>query len=94
MPTQNVNLPQALADFVKEKVKGGRFNNASEVVRAGLRLLEQREAEDAAKLQALREAVQLGIDQVERGEYVTVPPGGVDGYMDSVKARVRRKQTA
>lgn len=39
----------------------GRFNNVSEVVRAGLRLLEEREAEQAVKLQALREAIALGL---------------------------------
>ena len=41
MPTQNVNLQDHQADFIRERVRMGRFQNASEVVRAGLRLLEQ-----------------------------------------------------
>jgi antitoxin ParD1/3/4 len=47
--------------FIRQQVDCGRFNNVSEVVRAGLRLLEEREAEQAAKLQALREAVAVGL---------------------------------
>ena len=43
------------------QVDSGRFNNVSEVVRAGLRLLEEREADKAAKLQALREAIAAGL---------------------------------
>jgi antitoxin ParD1/3/4 len=35
----------------------------------GLRLVEQREAEDATKLKALRSAAQLGVDALERGEF-------------------------
>lgn len=43
--------------FIKEQVKGGRYNNASEVVREGLRLVEEREA----KLQALRDHINAAI---------------------------------
>jgi len=43
--------------------------NVSEVLRAGLRLLEQREAEDAGKLKALRAAARIGVDALDRGEF-------------------------
>ena len=56
MPTRNVVLTDRQAAAVERLVASGRYQNASEVLRAGLRLLEQREAEDAAKLAALREA--------------------------------------
>lgn len=46
--------------------------NVSEVVREGLRLLEQREREDKAKLQWLRAAAKEGFDQLDRGDYVAV----------------------
>ncbi|MBM3376308.1 MAG: type II toxin-antitoxin system ParD family antitoxin [Betaproteobacteria bacterium] len=56
MPT-SVALSPHFETFIRQQVDSGRFNNVSEVVRAGLRLLEEREAEQAAKLQALREAI-------------------------------------
>jgi len=46
--------------FVKEQLSAGRFNNASEVIRAGLRLLEEHEQLQALKLQELRSAIAAG----------------------------------
>ncbi|WP_145854273.1 type II toxin-antitoxin system ParD family antitoxin [Pedobacter suwonensis] len=56
------NTSMALRDhfenFVEERISEGRFKNASEVIRAGLRLLEDEEN----KIKILREALQVGID--------------------------------
>lgn len=60
MPTRNVNLTAELDQFVAKKVKTGRYENASEVVRAGLRTLEREEREFDAKLAALRTAIDEG----------------------------------
>jgi antitoxin ParD1/3/4 len=60
MPTRNVNLTEELDRFVLEKVAGGRYENASEVVRAGLRTLEREERQYEAKLAALRSAIDEG----------------------------------
>lgn len=60
MPT-SVALSPHFETFVRQQVESGRFNNVSEVVRAGLRLLEDQEAQQAAKLQALREAIAVGL---------------------------------
>jgi putative addiction module CopG family antidote len=60
MPTRNVNLPEALDRSVLTKVKSGRYENASEVVRAALRTLEREEQEHEAKLVALRAAIDEG----------------------------------
>lgn len=60
MPTRNVNLTDELDRFVAKKVKTGRYENASEVVRAGLRTLEREEQEHEAKLAALRAAIDEG----------------------------------
>lgn len=60
MPT-SVALSPHFESFIRQQVDSGRFNNISEVVRAGLRLLEEREAEQAAKLHALREAIAVGL---------------------------------
>ena len=60
MPTRNVNLTQELDRFVLQKVKSGRYENASEVVRAALRTLE-REEQHQVKLSALRAAINEGL---------------------------------
>ena len=72
MPTRNVNLTEYFDRFIEAGITSGRFSNASEVVRQGLRLLEQREKEDKAKLKWLRAAVKEGLDDMERGDYVTL----------------------
>jgi antitoxin ParD1/3/4 len=68
MPTRNVHLTEHFDKFIATGIESGRFSNASEIVREGLRLLEQREEEDRAKLEWLRAAVKEGIDQLDRGE--------------------------
>ena len=65
MPTRNVNLTDELDRFVVAKVESGRYENASEVVRAALRTLEHEEQRYEAKLAALRAA----IDEVTRAAW-------------------------
>jgi antitoxin ParD1/3/4 len=60
MPTRNINLTPEMDRFVATRIKKGRYANASEVLRAGLRALEEDEKEDQARLDALRMAVQAG----------------------------------
>lgn len=60
MPTRNVNLTDELDRFVSLKIKSGRYENASEVIRAALRTLERDEEQFEAKLTALRAAVDQG----------------------------------
>lgn len=59
MPT-SVALSPHFESFVKHQVTTGRFNNVSEVVRAGLRLLEDQEQVKSLKLQELRAAIEAG----------------------------------
>jgi antitoxin ParD1/3/4 len=72
MPTRNVDLTEHFDRFIETGITSGRFSNASEVVREGLRLLEQREHEDQAKLECLRAAAKEGFDAIDRGDYVTL----------------------
>ncbi len=60
MPTRNVNLTPELDNFVLDRVESGRFENASEVVRAALRGMEREERVYEAKLAALRTAIDEG----------------------------------
>jgi len=71
MPTRNVVLTEHQAEMIERLVSSGRYQNASEVLREGLRLLEQRTAEDAARLAALREAASVGIEDIEEGRFET-----------------------
>lgn len=69
MPTRNVVLTDRQADLVERLVASGRYQNASEVLREGLRLIEGREAEDEARLDALRNAASVGIADIDAGRF-------------------------
>jgi len=64
MATRNVVLSDAQSAFVDDLVASGRYQNASEALRAGLRLLEREETE----IKALRVRLAAGLDQARRGE--------------------------
>jgi antitoxin ParD1/3/4 len=61
MPTRNVVLTEQQAELIENLVHSGRYQNASEVLRDGLRLLQSRELEESAKLEFIRGA----LDQAE-----------------------------
>jgi antitoxin ParD1/3/4 len=70
-------------NLVKDLVSSGRYSTASEAIRDGLRLLEEREELRLAKLEALREAVREGL---ESGEPI---PFNAEGIIAEAKARKR-----
>jgi antitoxin ParD1/3/4 len=67
--------------FVEERVKSGRFNNASEVVRAGLRLLEHQERQRELELQKLRQSIEDGRR--------SGPPKPADEVFERLEAKYR-----
>jgi antitoxin ParD1/3/4 len=67
MPTRNVVLTDHQAHLIDSLVSSGRFQNASEVLRAGLRLIEREETEAQARLDALRDAARAGLSDVSAG---------------------------
>lgn len=77
MPTRNVNLTDELDRFVNSRIESGRYESASEVIRAALRTLEREEQEYEAKMAALRKAI-------DEGDASGIATG-------DVFARVRRK---
>jgi antitoxin ParD1/3/4 len=85
IPTQNVNLSDQQADFIRQSVGNGRFRNVSEVVRAGLRLLEQQKQIDRLKLRTLRRISKQAFDEIDRGDFELADD--LDGFM----ARFGRK---
>lgn len=81
----NVSLTPALAKFVRDRVKRGRYQSASEVVRDGLRVLAEREKERRGALEEVRRKIAEGIARADRG-------GFVDG--EGVFAEWRRRDQA
>lgn len=69
MPTRNLVLTDHQARFIERLVTSGRYQNASEVLREGLRMVERRESEDEMRLAALREAARTGMAQLEEGAF-------------------------
>ena len=67
MPTRNIVLTDQQAEFVKRVVSSGRNQNASEVLREGIRLIERQELENAVHLKALRKAAKISIADMEFG---------------------------
>jgi antitoxin ParD1/3/4 len=69
MPTRNVVLTEHHEKLLAELVRSGRYQNASEVLREGLRLIEDRDAREGAKLHALQEAARVGFADLDEGRY-------------------------
>jgi antitoxin ParD1/3/4 len=78
----NVSLTPELEVLVNTKVASGMYNSASEVVRDGLRLIQQRDELFQKKLDALRADVRLGLDDLEAGRLV-------DGHIAMANRRTR-----
>ena len=81
----NISLTEEIEEFVRRKVESGRYSSAAEVIRAGLRLLDQEDELGSARLPAIRARVEEGIAQAERGELV-------DG--EEAVARARKRAAA
>ncbi|WP_338526740.1 type II toxin-antitoxin system ParD family antitoxin [Pseudomonas batumici] len=71
-PTGSIVLTGHLAPVINDLVVSCRYPNASEVMREGLRLLEQREAEERAKPEALRQATSGGLMDLEQGRFIEI----------------------
>ena len=66
----NISLTGELERLVQRKVESGRYRSPSEVIRAGLRLLEREDERTEVRLTEIRAQVRAGIEQAERGEFV------------------------
>lgn len=69
MRTRNVVLTDHQTEVIDRLVASGRYQNASEVLREGVRLVEDREKEDQARLKALRDAARVGLKDVKAGRF-------------------------
>jgi antitoxin ParD1/3/4 len=78
----NVSLTPELEKLVMRKVQSGLYQSASEVIREGLRLLEDQDRLRELHLAEVRKKIQAGLDQLDRGE-------GIPG--DQVYAEMKQK---
>jgi len=68
--TLNVSLTPELGRFIESRLRSGKYQTASEVVREALRLLESRERSPVASVSELKAEIELGLEQLRRGEAV------------------------
>lgn len=68
MPTRNVNLTDHYDQFVEEQVGAGKYQNASEVLRAALRLLEQHFQTEEQRLTILKKLATDGFASLDQGQ--------------------------
>lgn len=83
----NVSLTTRLEKLVNQKVTGGLYHSASEVIRAGLRLLEEQDELRRRRLKELRQEIALGLEEAQRGESKPLDMG-------AIRAEVRRRTAA
>jgi len=89
MPTRNVVITDHQAEMIERLVNSGEYQNGSEVLREGLRLVEERQAVQQAKLVALREAARIGWADIEAGRYVDFATGEqMSSYFEKMIKRV------
>lgn len=88
--TLNVSLTPELDQFVQDRVASGRYQTASEVVREGLRLLENQESERSARFQALKSRLEAASAAAERGELFD-PQCVWDDIAEMKRERAKRK---
>jgi len=91
----NVSLTPELEEFIEKEVKTGMYQSASEVIRAGLRLLKDDKAPKprfiVSSAEELEEKLLVGIRQLDRGEGI---PGDVAAKQLRERAQARRKRNA
>jgi antitoxin ParD1/3/4 len=74
--------------FIESLIESGRYSTASEIMRDGLRLIEEREERRKAKLEALRAEIQKGLDSGPAEEV------DIHEMIESVKRRGRQRLAA
>ncbi len=94
MPTRNVVLSERQQQLVEALVQSGRYQNASEVLREGLRLIEERERLEGAKLKALKQAARLGWADVSAGRYADVADDRLEEFVGQLGRRAAQPAKA
>ena len=91
MPTRNISLTAEQDAFVEKIVEAGEYQSASEAVRDALRALQQRRREDELKLKALRARLLVGVEALDRGDFVELDEAELEGYLRPARTRSRKR---
>lgn len=83
----NISLTPELEQLVNDKVTSGMYQTASEVIREGLRLLNDRDQ----RLSSLRRDIRAGFQAVERGGYTDFDASNIQELGKRVKARGQKR---
>ena len=83
MPTMNVSLPRALAEYVESEVASGEYGTASEVVRDALRLLRHERAAREEKIAILRREIAIGMAQADAGPFADETIEEIEASLDA-----------
>lgn len=94
MATRNVVLTEHQHEFVESLVTSGRYQNASEVLREGLRLVEREHAEEAAKIAVLRRAADQGWSDLAAGRFDDVDDESLEDFIGQLGRRAVEVQSA
>jgi len=94
MPTRNVVLTDHHEKVIETLLGAGRYQNASEVLRDGLRLVEEREGRNAARLEALREASRVGWADLDEGRYSDFDDDELEGVIEELGRRAGERVRA
>lgn len=91
MPTRNVVLSEHQQQLVEALVQSGRYQNASEVLREGLRLIEDRDRLEDTKLKALKQAARQGWADVSAGRYSDVADDQLEDFVGQLGCRAAKR---
>ena len=89
----NISLTPELDTYVQQKVQTGMYHSASEVIREGLRLLREQDQIRQARLLQLRKDIDLGAEQIERGEYAEYSAGSIKDLATEIKSKGRNARS-
>ncbi len=87
MPTRNVVLSEHQQQLIETLVQSGRYQNASEVLREGLRLIEGRDRLEDIKLRALKQAAHQGWADVSAGRCADVADDQLEDFVGQLGRR-------
>lgn len=94
MPTRNVVLTEHQEALISSLVAEGRYQNASEVLREGIRLVEREEREFEARLEAFQEAARRGWKDLDDGRYTELSEQDLADHVARLGRRTDRAADA
>jgi antitoxin ParD1/3/4 len=84
----NISLTQELEGYINRKVASGNYHSASEVVREGLRLLQEQDELKRMRKEALRRDIMLGVEAIRKGDYTVIRDAAdMEQFIEEIKTK-------